>query len=261
MATNYNLPPNALPLGSIIHNPQFPDEILNQENIIPIDPQPTPVVHPNFKDKINNNNKGEAGFFARLTQDIEAGAEIGGSGDNTKSYDLKADKLETIAFYADPKYIDKALAVEDVRLYLGGIKYPPVYMVTGVKVARGATFATNTAKGRERHAKAGIFATTFGYPVNVGPSIEGSSNKSREVSFGGTSDAGSSADFVFAYRLRLITFEKQEDVWAHTSRTLLDGATHDDDSDSNVELVQGPRVIHDDEQDIQAAEKEWEILD
>jgi hypothetical protein len=258
----FDMSPGSVILGSILRLPQFPEEILNKGQIIPIDPTPTPHTQSNYKETVKKAKKGKIGIWARVVKSVGAGAEVGAGANNTDDYEYSFEKLETTSFYPDPAYIEEAIKKSRMKMYLEGSENAPVYMVTGVKVVRGANSIVKTkmAKGREAHAYCGISATVFGSPVNIGPSIDGSKSRTHEVSFGGSTDAGDISDFVIGYRLRIITFEKKDDQLVTTSESYLDGATMADGTEEHGESPPMPAVVHVDDNTV-AEERAWDKSD
>jgi hypothetical protein len=260
-ATSYDLPPDSVLLGSIIETPQFPDAILNKGQIVPI-PEPTPVIHANWKDTVEHVKKGKIGIWARLVQIIGVVGEIGASGNNDDSYGYSFEKLETRSFFPDQTYLNEALQKSRIKLYLEVSEHAPIYMVTGVKVVRGAnsTVKTAMAKNREAHANLGVSATVFGAAVSIGPEAKGSTSQKQTVSFGGPSDVGDLTDFVIGYRLRLIEFTEKEGAWVASSKPFLQGAMMGDDVEEEKRSPETAKVLSVGE-DIVALEKEWDNSD
>lgn len=77
-----------------------------------------------------------------------------------------------------------------------------IYMITGVKIVRGAQVKETIERGFGGDTEVGVDATMVGVPVSVGPKLEASKENKREISFSGSSD------FVFAYRLRKIRYRE-----------------------------------------------------
>ena len=259
-APTYDLPPDAVPLGSVIKNPQYPDAILNKGQIVPIEPSPTPVIQPNYKDTVENVRKGKIGIWARLVQSVGAGAELGASGSNDISHEYFFEKLETVSFFPDPVYLNDALQKSRIKIYLEASEHAPVYMVTGVKVVRGANTTVKTAMARSRAAQAnlGVSATVFGTPVTIGPEAVGSTSKKQIVSFGGPANGGDLTDFVIGYRLTVINFAKKDSGWAAASEPFLQGAMMGEEVVRTAETVVKIVPIGD---DIVALQKEWDNSD
>ena len=90
--------------------------------------------------------------------------------------------------------VAKAIVLDNYRM--------PIYMITGVKIARGAT--VNMIKEHEVGGKMhlGVHGAPAGVPGAVGPKVAISSKKTEGPSF------RDSSDFVFAYRLREIFYQK-----------------------------------------------------
>jgi hypothetical protein len=63
-------------------------------------------------------------------------------------------KLETVYFYPQPSYIKQCVQLADIKDYLEMANYrQPVYLITGLKIAWGATISTE--RGRDLEGKAG----------------------------------------------------------------------------------------------------------
>jgi hypothetical protein len=252
----YDLPPNTVLLGSFIQTPAFADEVLNRGQIVPIEPKPIPVIYPNWKDTVDNVQKGKIGIWARFIQTVTAGFEVGASGNNDNSYEYSFEKLETTSFYTDQAYLNEALRQPSIKAYLEASDYRPIYIVTGVKAVRGAnnTVKATIARKREVNLNIGVSAAAFGAPITIGPEAKGSASKKQVVSFGGPSDAGSLTDFVIGYRLRGITFEKG-DSWATKSENYLGGEMIGGATEDVMTIPESAEVMVDNIDLL--AEKEW----
>ena len=264
-ATTFDLPPNTILLGSIIRSPKYPDEALNQGEIVSITPTPIPLTHYNWKDTVENVKKGKIGFFARFFQSVAVGAEVGAGGNNAQGYDYSFEKLETVSFFPNQAYLEKAIQTPQMVMWLEGARYPPVYMVTGIKVARGvsSTVKTKIAKTRESHANVGIFATIFTIPIKFGPNGKGSTLQKQEVSFGGppiTADSAECADFVVGYRLRKLTFEEKDGEQMVESEYFLEGNMMGE-GNNNKEISNDSGMVVSGFGDATEEELEWEKCD
>lgn len=74
----------------------------------------------------------------------------------------------------------------------------PVYLITGIKIARGASVSTDNSTGRWGQAELKVDATSVGVPVDVGPSGSWDSRNKRGISY------GASTDYIFAYQITLV---------------------------------------------------------
>ncbi|RSL41150.1 hypothetical protein CEP54_015906 [Fusarium duplospermum] len=74
----------------------------------------------------------------------------------------------------------------------------PVYLITGIKIARGASVSTENSTGRWYQAELKVDATSVGVPVDVGPSGSWDSRNKRSISY------GASTDYIFAYQITMV---------------------------------------------------------
>ncbi len=78
----------------------------------------------------------------------------------------------------------------------------PVYLITGLKIARGASKIGSETVGCGGKGKLGFDGTSYEVPVTVGPKVKVSSSKTNAVCFEGAEG------FAFAIRLRKIKYKK-----------------------------------------------------
>ena len=108
-----------------------------------------------------------------------------------------------LAGAATQDYLRKSLEVESVRGYFEGSRFrKSVYMVVGLKIAKGAKVSTGSARSKEAVAKLMADGTGAGILVKLGP--EAQMKVGRDESL----DWRDENSFVFAYRLRKITCKK-----------------------------------------------------
>jgi hypothetical protein len=119
------------------------------------------------------------------------------------SYDRKHDSdevykcatLETDYFRADKKYIWESLQNEEVKAYFEDNWFKnPLYMITGLKIAKGFSVETKDTKSNGIDTIAGVDLTAEGVPLQVGPKVKLVVSKKENVSF------KEGADCVFAYQ-------------------------------------------------------------
>ena len=119
---------------------------------------------------------------------------------------LKFRELETFVIEPSREYVEASMRMAPVQDYLReNPKSHSLFMITGIKVARGAecTKRKSRAGGVEGNASIDLTNTTR-VPVSAGP--QGSLSRGREhrETFGGSSD------FIFAYRLCRISVDESE---------------------------------------------------
>jgi hypothetical protein len=166
----------------------------------------------NWEDVMKSANHNKITLWASFLQMIVgAGADVSAGLGQGREQLYKFRRLETKCFEPDVAYIEESLKGEGVKAYISATRYKkPIYMITGVKIARGASATGKTAKGYEGMLKVGLDATMLtGVPVSAGPKIETSRSKERVVKF------DNSSDYVFAYRVVKIQLRKGGDIKGH----------------------------------------------
>jgi hypothetical protein len=92
------------------------------------------------------------------------------------SYERKRDSseayhcagLETDHFVPDDKYIFDSLQNKEVEAYISTSWWKkPVYMITGLKTAKGFKVTTSESQHRGGNGKVGVEGTAAGVPVQV----------------------------------------------------------------------------------------------
>lgn len=119
-----------------------------------------------------------------------------------------------------------------------------IYMITGVKIVRGAQVKDTIERGFGGDGEVSVDATMLtGVPVSTTPKLEASRDKKQEISFSGSSD------FVFAYRLRKIRYREGQGL---RQDEYVDGALlgRDDEEQPESEVALPPFVIDMEEDDI-----------
>lgn len=202
-------------LGSIIVHPKTPQKSLNhrdnQRVAVPADDLQESFKD-NWEDAIKTARHNKVTLWASFLQMILGfGTDVSVGVKQGRDDIYKFRQLETKFFEPNAAYIENSLKAEGVVAYISATRFKkPVYMVTGVKVARGASVTSKTLNGYEAMLKAGIDGTTLtGVPISGGPKVETNSTKEQEVKF----DNGS--DYVFAYRVVKIQLSKDGNVKGH----------------------------------------------
>ena len=224
-------------LGSIITHPKTPQKSLNHRNNQRV-AVPADEIQESFKDnwkdaiKVARHNKVTLwASFLQMILGFGTDASVGVTQGRDDVYKFR--QLETRFFEPDAGYIETSLKAEGVITYTSATRYKkPVYMVTGVKIARGASVTSNTLKGYEAMLKVGFDGTTLiGVPISGGPKVETSSMKGREVKF------DNSSDYVFAYRVVKIKFSKDGNVKGHEDYVKGAFFSNDEGTNSEEDLV------------------------
>ncbi|KAJ8126727.1 hypothetical protein O1611_g6910 [Lasiodiplodia mahajangana] len=214
---HYFLPPvpevpvdGPIRLGSIVPGPK---SVFEPVNNYPVNPS-------SCSEKVYVSNSGPAsialgksktkniGIFAELPAFVNA--NINGDYGTDAKERWSFENLRTIWFVPSAEYVRQSLADTDVQLYIqtnqSWLGHTNLYMVTGVKVAFGASALSEFATSYGFDSTVGLDLSTLGVPITVGP-IAGLWN--------GLSLAETSSPVepvVFAFRLRRIKISANGDI-------------------------------------------------
>ncbi|KAI0198196.1 hypothetical protein F4808DRAFT_266323 [Astrocystis sublimbata] len=261
-APNFSInPPDAgglLELGSLIIDIANADEPpINEECRLPIPHNQLFCSHQEgFEATRSRLRSGEYGVVAKLMGLGGVGGEVSGKHGKSDMDVLSVRKLDTIYFAPSPEYLRESMAMGDVKEYIEGTGYEPVYLVTGLKIARGPR--AKAAKSKERGAvlEVGVHPLV-GVPFEVGPKVSMARETRDEVAF------QSSTDFIAGIRVRKLVYKKH---WllrrpgGLTSNEFNKGATMVDDEYVG-RAGDGEEVLDLGESDIPTSEHELDIVD
>jgi hypothetical protein len=222
---------SAINLGSIIESPWTPEEALNDE--LP------PAIPPEFLHRQEEmswswtkefeRSRG-GGIFASFLQFLGAGGEIGGAVDRTHTDVYAADRMLTEEFSPDKQYLEQCLRDDGVRdMFVGPGRKSKVYMITGLKIAYGATKAMEMMKRRGMHAHIGVDVSTVGV-LSLGPKVSVSSSTTEKLGAG-------KSDFVFGFKLRRLRYKKGVVKSEAFDRGAQYGLDQGDDEDEEAETL------------------------
>lgn len=182
---------------------------------------------------------GEISVLAKvLDRSVGGDASLKGKKSDDDVYHIQ--KLETVNFFPNRKYLSACIELLDVKDYLEGTNYTePVYLITGLKVVRGATI--EMTRGREVDGSAKIGATVPGgaVDVNVGANVAIESASAMSTTF------NKPADFVLGIQV-LKLYHSAFPFWKERSL--------------KSRLVSEGAMLVDDDDDAQASEEEDKFL-
>jgi hypothetical protein len=206
LAPNTYYPPGgSLAIGRILSDPDDPSSCLNTSSPVAFaDSEIQKSWKTDWKSEKSRIHSGVISIWARFLQVIglDAEASVNWGTQKRDAYEFGRLDIE----FVDPgrEKIEEAMrAASQVDAYIKSSEFSsPVYMITGVMIARGAAIAETRSNELGTHMRAGFDGTPAGAPAGGGPEVTLSSKSVDGVSYGGSSD------FVFAYRLREIVYEK-----------------------------------------------------
>jgi hypothetical protein len=240
LVPNFDIPaegPNAMKLGHIISNPATPNIPLNKTSLVPFpqDMIPTSMTKPGWTGTISQLRAKKFGLWARFLEIIGLGGEasVNSSGNNENYFTFES--LDTMFVDPTEEYVLQSMKVDGVQRFIKASRYRKhVYMITGLKIARGASAIGSESITHGGKAKLGFDGAASGVPVAVGPEVEISSSRTTAVSFEDT------PPFAFAIRLREISYKKGGDI---VQREYRQGVVLGADSDDEEEREEGVAVI------------------
>lgn len=195
LAPNFTLEPDGpIRIGNIVADPFCPTKPLST----PLKP-PITAIHTNFECSFSrDNNKSLHGsVWAQFLQ--TANANISGGVSRATLSEYTIDSLETIRIKEDPSDEEAAERVKEskvqaaIKAGLSGAA--PVYMITGLKVAKG--FRLNKSVTSTREANIGA---SFPITAEVGAGTDISALRAKVTS----ESSRSGNDIIFAYQLHVI---------------------------------------------------------
>lgn len=201
----YYPPGGSLAIGRILSDPDDPGSCLNISSpVVFADSEIQKSWKTDWKSEKSRIHSGIIGIWARFLQVIGLDAEANINWDRQQRDAYEFNRLDIE--FVDPgreKIEEVVRAASQVDAYIKSSGFSsPVYMITGVMIARGAAVAETKSNEFGTHMRAGFDGTPAGAPTGGGPEVTLSSKSADGVSYGGSSD------FVFAYRLREIVYEK-----------------------------------------------------
>ncbi|KAI8723653.1 hypothetical protein NCS52_00221700 [Fusarium sp. LHS14.1] len=203
-------PDKAIRLGHIWRNPLDPGSFCGQPLTIPHEMETNHTYKAPWFIGKGRSTGGSVGVWAKFLQVVGVTAQANFNWNNADDMAHTFQRLDTYSIEPTPEYLKasiEAVAEDSIK------KGERLYMITGVKIARGAVgtiFSSRTVGARGR---VGASGASQGVDAEGGPYFDASRNEYSGVSY------GESSDFVFAYRVRKILYQKggyKTKVGAHT---------------------------------------------
>ncbi|KAF5556773.1 transcriptional activator of proteases prtT [Fusarium napiforme] len=231
-APNLDYEPNkAIRLGHIWKHPMDPGSFCGPPLPIPEDMETNYTFKAPWYIGKGRANSGSLGIWASFLQAVGVTAESNFDWNNAKDMSHTCERLDTYSIEPTDDYVKesvKAVAAEAVK------RRERLFMVTGVKIARGAVGSISSSRRVGGGAKVGFGGESSGVPFDGGPQF----NISRDIYDEET--YGESSDFVFAYRVRRIIYPKGGWESTHAGSSIVNYGLHEVD----VGVVVSPEVGH-----------------
>jgi len=241
LCPHFDYPASSIKLGHIIPSPSDPSNALNLDEVVPTNSLKIfESIKTGYKLELSQLKRGPVGILETYLQVFGFGSDVSHR-DNREDL-FQFDELATTWFHPDEDYLSKSIQAEGVQRFLEASRFrKPIYMVTGVKVVKGA-HSTASKKSRGHIGDVHVDLASFGAPVVVGPGIEVASSWEESRSFEGSSD------FVFAFQLNELKVGKTRKLSPYNPRRLLySDIGLEDAGTAGVRGVIAEDVIDDDE--------------
>ncbi|KAK6340295.1 hypothetical protein TWF730_002058 [Orbilia blumenaviensis] len=209
MAPSYHLlpnfrtvpPPNGpLALGTLLTDLQTYEPI-NQELRVEIPENRIQEFHiEGFTATRARMLKGDLGIWAKFVAIEGIGGGINWSAEGNEELEFNFQGLDTVEFYPTREYMADSMQLAEVKDYFDYRRSkPPVFLVTGLMIARDPSVSSKTQKDWKATAEMGINPPDI---VEVGPRAHFESQTNQSIS------VTKSDDFVVGVRLRKLWYER-----------------------------------------------------
>ncbi|KAK2820011.1 hypothetical protein FQN49_007810 [Arthroderma sp. PD_2] len=188
-------PGNNIQLGHVWRNPRDPGSFVGTPIAIPGDIEINHTQKGSWTIDLGCDSNAQIGFWAKIAQ-LPIISSISGQWGKTQDGAYKIPTMDTYSIEPTPAYVKAS--VESVAMDILKAGYN-LYMITGVKVARGGEGSNKESMNSGAGLKAGM---------DTWVPLEGSEQISYSKGKYNNSGFGSTGDFVFAYRMRELYYRK-----------------------------------------------------
>ncbi|KAL2678786.1 hypothetical protein Neosp_009537 [[Neocosmospora] mangrovei] len=249
---NWDIPADSetVVLGRLIKDPANPQSKIPKSRIVPI-PLPAPFDgrKTDWQATLDQVRSGKIGLWAKCMRFIEGDLSFSQLKSSLENHSFTI--LETKYFLPDDDYFAQILKDAGVQAYLHVHNWrKPIYLITGIKIARGASVSIESSIERSAQAGLKVDATGVGAPINVGPEASWETEKKRGISYGG------STDYIFAYQLTRMMPKKG--CKKPRSQSYVKGAVYGKEEEGDAEEVKVRDVFDIEEQVSQGFPDTWE---
>jgi hypothetical protein len=208
LAPTRDTPPSGpIFLGAIIKSPRSPELPLNSKTSPRL--QTLQIHETSTTDttrQLYRDRNGKVGLYAEFLSGLPFGldASVGTNWDNGDFEQYKFKELITRSIFPSQGEIAAIFADPVIQARIKDSMFRDnLYMVTSVKIARGADVVIGKIRERGGNLHFGADLTPLSVPIKVGPDLEGSRSHGQKAK---EKHAG---EFVFAYRLREIRYRRK----------------------------------------------------
>ena len=191
-------PDNNIQLGYVWRDPRDPGSFIGAPVPIPDDVKINHTFKGSWSIDLSRESHGKLGLWAKIAQ-LPVSAEARTQWDNAEDGAYKIPTMDTYSIEPTPAYVKSSVASVSQEIIKSGDN---LYMITGVKIARGGEGSNSESRNFSTANKVGVETTAAGPPLEAGGELSYSRAAHNSQGFGST------GDFVFAYRVREIFYKK-----------------------------------------------------
>ena len=238
---NFSIPPveagGTLELGSIIASVASADELLNEDCHVRIQQVKLFCSHQRgFTATKSRMTSGEYGVWAKFVGVGGVGGELSWASERSAEDVYNFRSIDTIYFNPSHEYMEESMNQDDVKDHVAGSGHEPVYMVTGMKTARGPSVRMSKSRMLKGTVELGL-QQPGGLPIELGPKFSTSKEVRQEMGF------EDSTDFIIGIRIKMLMFKKH---WLTRAPGALIAKEHNKGAvmvDDNVVRQDGDEVV------------------
>lgn len=222
-------PGGAISLGQLLLKPFEPSLPLLPEGPLPVDPKRIERTYQTDAEIGTHNSLGVSFQLWTTIDVLPIQADLKAEKQYSNSVIWNFDRIDSEIFIPRLQDIQDAVNREEVLTQIHRKKFDfrkRLYMITGVRVARGARLNQQFSKTYGGGARVGVDLAAFAAaPVTVGPSGDISNTVAENYSF------KSSSDFVYAYRVCEVHYGKDVHVRPYSKGETFGIDENEDDID------------------------------
>lgn len=207
LAPNFSIPPadcgGLLHLGSLITSISNADDVPINADCRQNIPESSISQHRKngFTAIRSQMVSGSVGIEAKLVAMNGVGGELSWAPERTEESVYRFDAFDTVYFTPTQQYLDESMNQQDVNEHVVRTKYDPIYMITGLKIARRPSVKISKSKAVEFKFGIGLQQPEV-LPISVGSNVNASRDSRIQDGFEG------SDDFVLGIRVKKLVYKR-----------------------------------------------------
>ncbi|KAK2592384.1 hypothetical protein QQS21_009903 [Conoideocrella luteorostrata] len=199
---------------------------VNRKSIVPL-PYENVTTVTGFKKSRSELTSGNAGIAAKILGLLGIGGDAGMLYEKGRNDVFTCEKIDTMEFEPTTEYIAEVMNSAEIQIFMKECNYKaPLYLITGFKIARGATLESSSSEGYGLQINGGLKSPIFS------AGLDGKGNITKE-----SESLEHFADFIMAFRARKIWYENKDVIKDKAHHK--DGSMYDEPDRSMVLMQDG----------------------